>query len=154
MLQGIMVHTLVALKDESHPKFCREQLRSVLHFKYVMYMYRHTQSYFIRKYWSIRRKLCYQLFLTWNKTGDGGRSMSGWSLKLRKDFRSWRTFLGHEMFLVIFQCRKALVMSPPKPDSFMKLFWTFTGAPVWPRCFLYVPGIQMNTLLNLFRVNF
>ena len=36
----------------------------------------------------------------------------------------------------------------------MQLFWTFVGVPVWPRSFLYVPGIWINTLLNLFRVNF
>ena len=56
--------------------------------------------------------------------------------KLPKNFRGWKTLLRHEMFLVISRFRKVLVMSTPKPDNFMKLFWTFAGVPVWPRCFL------------------
>ena len=46
------------------------------------------------------------------------------------------------MFLVISRCRKSLVKSTPKPDLLMCLYD------------LDVPEIRMNTLLNLFQVNF
>ena len=44
-----------------------------------------------------------------------------------------KNFSLHEMFLVISQCRKRLVMSTPKPDNCMQLFWTLADVPVWPR---------------------
>ena len=47
----------------------------------------------------------------------------------------------HKIFLVISRRRKSLVMSTPKLDNFMQLFWTFVGVLVWPKCFLYEPGI-------------
>ena len=58
--------------------------------------------------------------------------------KLQKNFWSWRTFLGHEMFLVISFCRKSLAMSKPKADNFMQLFWTFVGMLLWPRCVFFM----------------
>ena len=59
-----------------------------------------------------------------------------------------KNFSRHELFLVISRCRKVLVMSTPKADNFMQLFWAFVGATLWPKCFLYVPGIKMNTLIS------
>ena len=39
---------------------------------------------------------------------------------------------------------------PPKSYNFMQLFWAFVDVPVRPK---HVPGVYMNTSLNLFRVN-
>ena len=50
-------------------------------------------------------------------------------------FFGLKNFSHHEMFLVIARCRKSLVMSTPKPDNFMQLFWTFGGVSMWPKCF-------------------
>ena len=35
---------------------------------------------------------------------------------------------------------KNLVMSRPKPDALVQLFWTFLGVTIWPN-FFYEPGI-------------
>ena len=64
-----------------------------------------------------------------------------------------KSFLRYEKFLVIFSSRRSLVMSTPKPGNLIQSFLTFAGVPVWPKCLLYVPGISINPLLNLFRVN-
>ena len=68
--------------------------------------------------------------------------------KLRKNYWSLRTFLRTISFL-LFPGVEKVVISTPKPDNFMKLFWTFISVPVRVRCF-FVPGIWMNTLLNYF----
>ena len=69
--------------------------------------------------------------------------------KLRKNYWSLRTFLG-TINLLLFPGVEKVVISTPKPDNFIKLFWTFVSVPVRARCFLYVPGILMNTLLDYF----
>ena len=46
----------------------------------------------------------------------------------------------------------SLIMSTPKPDNFMQLFWLVLLYVL--DAFLYVPGIRMNTLLDLFQVTF
>ena len=43
-------------------------------------------------------------------------------------------------------------MSTRKPDNFMQLFWLVLLYVL--DTFLYVPGIRMNTLLDLFQVTF
>ena len=53
-----------------------------------------------------------------------------------------KNFSRQEMFLVICWCRKSLVMSTPKTNRLMYLYDPD------------VPGIQMNTSLNMFQVNF
>ena len=73
-----------------------------------------------------------------------------------------KNFSRHEMFLVISQYRKSLVMSTPKPDNFMGLFWTFVGVTVWPKCFFicdrsldeYFTKFIPSILLNFFFVSF
>ena len=64
-----------------------------------------------------------------------------------------KNFSRQELLLVISRCRKSLLMSTPKPDNFMQLFWTFVDVLVWSKFFLYRPRIYMNTLLKLFQVN-
>ena len=61
--QGSYLKLSVLALGEYHPKFSRKQLRSVLHFKYVIYVQRNTRSYFIGKFW---RKLHYQFYLAKN----------------------------------------------------------------------------------------
>ena len=63
-------------------------------------------------------------------------------LKTCEQIFGLRNFSRHEMFLVSSRNRKSLVMSTQKPDLLMCLYD------------LDVPGIRMNTLLNLFMVNF
>ena len=63
-------------------------------------------------------------------------------------------FFSQIMFLAISRCQKDLVMSTPKPNNFMQLLLAFVGEPVRYICFLHVPEIRMNTLLNLFQINF
>ena len=45
-------------------------------------------------------------------------------------------------------------VSPDTTDNFIRLFEHFSVNLYDIRFFLYVPDIWMNTLLNLFRVNF
>ena len=45
-------------------------------------------------------------------------------------------------------------VSPDTTDNFIRLFEHFSVNLYDIRLFLYVPDIWMNTLLNLFRVNF
>ena len=45
-------------------------------------------------------------------------------------------------------------VSPDTTDNFIRLFEHFSVNLYDTRFFLYVPDIWMNTLLNLFRVNF
>ena len=69
-------------------------------------------------------------------------------------FKELKNFSRHEMFLVISRCRKSFTDVNTKTRYFMQLFWTFVCVPAWPRFFLYVSGIWVNTFLNLFRLNF
>ena len=48
----------------------------------------------------------------------------------------------HELFLFNSRCKKGLVMSTRKPDLLVCLYY------------LDVPGIRVNTLVNLFQINF
>ena len=56
---------------------------------------------------------------------------------LRKNFRV-KNLLCTKCFSLFPGVEK--VQSTMKPDNFMQLFWTFTGVPVCPKCFLYEPG--------------
>ena len=114
-----------------------------------IYAQRNPRSYFIDEFWPIWRKLLYQFYLAWNKTVEIMKEVCKFGPKnLRKNFRL-KNFYRHEMFLVNSRCRKSLVM-PPKSYNFMQLFWAFVDVPVRPK---HVPGVYMNTSLNLFRVN-
>ena len=106
-------------------------------FRFACYIYiqRNPRSYFVSKFLSIWRKLCYQFYLAWNKTGEIMEKVCEVGPKnLRKNF-GLKNLPRQVMFLVISGCRKSVVMSTPKPDTFMQLFWTFVGVPVWPKCF-------------------
>ena len=114
-----------------------------------IYAQRNPRSYFIDEFWPIWRKLLYQFYLARNKTVEIMKEVCKFGPKnLRKNFRL-KNFYRHEMFLVIFRCRKSLVL-PPKSYNFMQLFWAFVDVPVRPK---HVPGVYINTSLNLFRVN-
>lgn len=66
----------------------------------ILYI-KNTLIYFISKFRSLHRKLCYQYFLSCNKTADNRRSMWVCSLKLRKNFRGWRILFRHDMFIYV-----------------------------------------------------
>ena len=80
---------------------------------------------------------------------------------LRKNFQL-KNFSWHEMFLVISRCRKSLVMSTPKPDNFIQLFWPFIALPVLPKCFFmwarnldeYLTKFILSKFLNFSFVSF
>ena len=66
----------------------------------------------------------------------------GLVLKLCEKTFGLKNFSLHEMFLVISRYRNRIVISTLEPDLLVYL------------CDLDVSGIWMNTLLNLFRINF
>ena len=66
----------------------------------ILYI-KNTLIYFISKFRSLHRTLCYQYFLSCNKTADNRRSMWVCSLKLRKNFRGWRILFRHDMFIYV-----------------------------------------------------
>ena len=143
---------------EYHPKISRKQFRVVLHFKYVIYVQRNAQSYFLSKFWSIGRKLRYKLVR--NKTAEIMEEVCEVGPKnLWKNPQVEERFSARNVSCFFSLCRKSLVMSTPKSDNFMQLFWTFVSVLVWPKCFFirarnldenctkFIPSKSLNFLL-------
>ena len=65
----------------------RKQFCSVSHYKYVKYVQKLSQSHFISKFWSIRKKLPYQFYLARNKTAEIMKVCEVGPKNLRKNFR-------------------------------------------------------------------
>ena len=117
----------------------------------MLYLYKETPgSYFIDKFWSIRRKIRYQFYLDGNKQQIMDEVCVVGPDDLRNNYRNLRIFRGTKCFSLT-SCRKNLVMSIPNQIILCNYFEDLL---VWlydQDVFLYVPGIWMNTLLNLFR---
>lgn len=94
-------------------------------------------KFFNGKFWSIRIRLCYQFYLSRDKTAEIMEEVCE-VLKTYERIFGLKIFSRHKIFLVISWCRKGFVMLTPKPGSFMQLSWTFAGVLVWPKCFLYM----------------
>ena len=88
----------------------------------MLYVQTIPRSYFILKFQSMRKKLCYQFYLAQNKTPEIMEKVYKVGPKnLRKNFR-FKNFLGTKLVPVNSRCRKSLIMSTLKPDNFMQLF--------------------------------
>ena len=78
----------------------------------------------------------------------------GLVLKTYKRTFVLKNFSRHEMFLVISRCRKTLVISTQNQIILCNYFEHLLVYLYDLDVFLHVPGIRMNTLLNLLQVDF
>ena len=103
-----------------------------MHFKYVIYVQRNPQSYFLSKFWSIGRKFRYKLVQ--NKTAEIMEEVCEVGPKnLWKNLQVEKRFSVRNVSCFFPSVEK--VMSTPKSDNFMQLFWAFVSVLVWPKCF-------------------
>ena len=130
----------ILVASEYHAKFSGKQFCSVF-ISNMLYMYKETPEPILSVNFGLFRENFVNSFIFSEiKQQRWWKKYVRLVLKTCERTFELKNFSRHEMFHVMSGCRKSLVMSTPKPDSLMQLFWTFVGVLVWPKCFLYVPG--------------